>query len=408
MNDFMLAWRNIWRQTRRSILTMMAIAFAAMLLVFMLSFQLGSYDEMINASVKLATGHLQVQAQGYHDNPKMRRVVENTPEVLAAIQRTPGVAAASPRSQSFVLAASGVRTRGVLVMGVDPQTEPGVSRLPALIRKGHYLDNTPDTVICGDLLAKRLKVDLGDELTLLGQGRDGSIAATVVTISGIFKSGIDAVDRATLQMPLSAFDSLFGMDGAVHTVVATAETLKGTDGVKAQLKGTPALKHLAVLDWTELNPGLKQSIQMDLVGGVIMYVILIIVVAFSILNTFLMAVFERTREFGVMLAIGTTPGRLVKVILTESMLMTLMGISAGMILGAAATLYFQNVGIPMGGAGELLAQFGISGKLHPKLSVLSVLAGPALIAVITSVTALIPALRIPRLKPVEAMQMANT
>lgn len=405
MDDLSLAWRNVWRNPRRSILTLMAIGFAAMLLVFMLSFQFGAYEDMINASVRLATGHLQVQAPGFNDRPKIRKTIQNVPDVLAALSRTRGITAFSPRSQTFVLASAGSRTRGVLAMGVDPETEKNVSTLPGQIRQGRYLSaDAPNTVIVGQYLARRLNIGIGRELTLLGNTKDGSIAATVVTVRGIFQSGIDAFDRSTLQMPLADFDRLFAMGGAVHAIVATTDRLKHIGPIKTALRAEPALNNLAVLDWADLTPGLKQSIQLDLVSGIIMYIILIIVVAFSILNTFLMAVFERTREFGVMMAIGTPPGRLVRIMLMESLAMTGVGLIGGMVLGYLVTAYFSSAGIPMGGAADLLAQYGISGRLYPRLSALSLLTGPLIIGVVTFLTALFPALRIPRLKPVEAMK----
>jgi ABC-type antimicrobial peptide transport system permease subunit len=150
-------------------------------------------------------------------------------------------------------------------------------------------------------------------------------------------------------------------------------------------------------------PGLRQAIEMDLVSGLIFYGLLIIVVAFSILNTFLMAIFERTKEFGVMMAIGTTPRRLTKVLLVESMAMTLIGIIAGIILGIVVTYYFQVHGIDFSGGSELLSQFGISGKMYPKLSLLSVSIGPFMVLFFTFFAALYPALKIRKLRPIEAM-----
>ena len=151
-------------------------------------------------------------------------------------------------------------------------------------------------------------------------------------------------------------------------------------------------------------PGLRQGIEMDLISGFIFYLILILVVAFSILNTFLMAIFERTREFGVLMAIGTRPGRLMRLVLLESALMTAVGIAGGILLGCLVTLYFQTHGIALSGAGELLRQYGIPGRIHPQLSVLSAFIGPAAVLLITVAAAFFPALRLRRLKPVEAMR----
>jgi ABC-type lipoprotein release transport system permease subunit len=157
------------------------------------------------------------------------------------------------------------------------------------------------------------------------------------------------------------------------------------------------------LDWQELMPGLRQAIEMDLVSGLIFYGLLIIVVAFSILNTFLMAIFERTREFGVMMAIGTTPRRLTKILLIESMAMTAIGIIAGILFGIGITYYFELNGIDFSGGSELLRQYGIIGRMYPKLSFLSVSVGPFMVLFFTFIAALYPALKVRRLRPVEAM-----
>jgi ABC-type lipoprotein release transport system permease subunit len=198
------------------------------------------------------------------------------------------------------------------------------------------------------------------------------------------------------------------MQGAVHEVVIIADALRNIAAIKtaiqAGLSSLKLKKPLTVLDWDELMPGLRQSIEMDLVSGLIFYLLLVLVVAFSILNTFLMAIFERTREFGVLMAIGTTPGRLTKVLLIESMTLTFIGIIAGILIGSLITLYFQAHGIDISGASELLSQFGITGRMYPKLSWLSATSGPLAVLIITFFAALYPAIKVRRLRPVEAMR----
>jgi len=403
-----MAWRNIWRNPRRTFLTICAITFAAVLLVFMLSLQFGSYETMINTSVKISTGHLQVQAEKYHQKKSIRFVIPEPQKIADILDQIPEVAAYTFRGQAFALISSRDRTYGVAITGIDPQKEAGVSRLKDLVREGSFLsaDDASQAVV-GRLLAKNLRVAIGDELTLLGQGRDGSIAANVVQVKGIFSSGIDDFDRSTMQIPLALFQETFSMGEAIHETVVIGKTLSGVPEIKAKLQS--ALKALnedrqfETLDWQELMPGLRQAIEMDLVSGLIFYGLLIIVVAFSILNTFLMAIFERTREFGVMMAIGTTPRRLTKVLLVESMVMTAIGIAAGILVGIGVTYYFQINGIDFSGGSDLLSQFGISGRIYPKLSILSVSIGPFMVLFFTFFAALYPALKVRRLRPVEAM-----
>ncbi len=404
--DLKMAWRNLWRNPRRTVLTVSAIAFASLLLVFMLSFQLGSYETMINAAVKLQTGHLQVQAAGYHDTPDIRKVVAEPENVGELMEAEPSVSAWTPRSEAFSLISSADRTYGAMVVGIDPRREPSVSTLADLIRDGTFFDDTDAAeMLVGRLLARNLNLAVGDELTVLGQGRDGSVAATVLTVRGIFSSGQDDFDRSVVQMPLGYFSEVYFMRGAVHKVVGVCDRLSDVAGAKAAIaEGLDDIEgELTVLDWDELMPGLMQAISMDLIGGLIFWLLLIIVVAFSILNTFLMAVFERTRELGVMMAIGTRPGRLSRIILAESGIMTLVGVGIGVGLGCLVTLYFESRGIDVGGASELLAQYGISGRMYPRLSVVSASLGPAMVLIITLLAALWPAWKVRRLTPVAAM-----
>jgi putative ABC transport system permease protein len=403
-----MAWRNVWRNPRRTILTVSAITFAGVLLVFMLSFQFGSYETMINTAVKISTGHLQIQAEKYVEKKSIRYAIPHPDQITAILNHIPGVAAYTFRAQAFALISSDDRTYGAVVTGVDPQREAKVSRMKRLVRGGNFLSaGDVNQAVVGSLLAKNLRVTVGDELTLLGQGKDGSIAATVVQVKGIFSSGIDEFDRSTIQIPLPTFQDVFSMGAAVHAVVVTAKSLSDVSGVKAEinvaLSGLAGGGSLKTLDWQELMPGLRQAIEMDLVSGLIFYGLLIIVVAFSILNTFLMAIFERTKEFGVMMAIGTTPRRLTKVLLIESMSMTAIGIIAGILLGIGVTYYFQIHGIDFAGGSELLSQFGITGRMYPKLSLLSISIGPFMVLFFTFVAALYPALKVRRLRPAEAM-----
>lgn len=406
--DIKMAWRNIWRNPRRTIITISAIAFACLLLIFMLSFQFGSYETMINSSVKIHAGHLQVQAKEYQDKQNIRMVVPNPEETGRILDKVLNIDSYTFRAKAFSLVSSKNRTYGVMVIGIDPSREKKVSTIKNSIRQGSYLSKKDkNQAIVGKLLANNLGVIPGDELTIMGQGRDGSIAATVVSVKGIYASGLDEFDRSSIQIPLTTFQEVYTMGKAVHEVVVIGNSLRNISKIKEnvqnQIKKTKEDDSLTVLNWEELMPGLRQGIEMDLTMGIIFYLLLIIVVAFSILNTFLMAIFERTKEFGVLMAIGTTPGRITKLLLIESISLTMVGIVAGIFIGCLLTLIFQYYGVDLSGASELLAQYGISGIIYPKLSLLSALGGPLAVFLITFLAALYPALKIRKLQPVEAM-----
>ena len=406
--DMKMAFRNIWRSPVRTILTLSAIAFAAIILVFMVSFQLGSYEAMVNSSVKIYTGHIQIQAEGYKEKKSMRFVISSPKKIAETVEKIEEIKSYSFRANGFSLVSSENRARGVLVTGIDPEGEAEISTIAGLIKEGEYLaPGDRDKVLIGRLLARNLKVGINDELTILGQGKDGSIAAGIVTVKGIFSSGIDDFDRSTIQVPLNYFNDLFYMDGAVHEIVCTADSLFDVNKIKRLLKANlcgEKQRKIVVLDWKELLPGLVQGIQLDLASAVIFYFILVLVVAFSILNTFLMAILERKKEFGVMLALGVKPERLLKLVLMESSFLTLTGVVAGGAVGCFITLWFQTHGIDMAGASEILKEYGMSGIVYPKLSIVSALAGPLLVFVITICAALYPAFKVKKLVPVDAIR----
>ena len=402
-----MAWRNIWRNTRRTLITTLAIVFACVLLVFMLSFQFGGYATMINSSVKIHSGHLQIQAKDYNDKQNIRMVISNPAEVGKICDKIKNINSFTYRAKAFSMVSSGKKTYGCMVIGIDPVREALVSTLKKSIEYGNYLtEKDRNKALVGNLLAKNLNISVGDEITVLGQGKDGSIAATVLYVKGIYNSGMDAFDRSTIQIPLKTFQNVYSMGNSVNEIVIISKSLSDISGIKNNLEKIFKIRGfngLTILTWDQLIPGLRQGIEMDLISGIIFYLLLIVVVALSILSTFLMAIFERTREFGILMAIGTTPGRLIRLVLTESVIMTMVGIACGIGLGTLITLFFQFHGINLGGSSPMLRHYGISGMMYPALSFISVFSGPCVLFVITFLVALYPAFKIKNLHPVEAM-----
>jgi ABC-type lipoprotein release transport system permease subunit len=403
-----LAWRNLWRHKRRTWLTASAIAFSAMLLVFMITIQLGAYDMMIDTTLRVYTGQMQVQHSGYKDKPQMRTVVADAAALAAQLRERTGYATITVRAQGFALASSAERSYGVPVIGVQPEYERGVSTLPHLVKQGRYLaDSRAQELVIGSALARNLKIKLGDELTLLGSGRDGSVAATVLPVAGFFESGNPELDRRLVMMPLVTFQETFSLGNDAHLIVVSGPSYESIPQTKAMVNqsiaGQPGL---VVLDWDELVPGIKQLIQTDMVQNWITYIALIVIVTLSIMNTFLMSVLERTREFGIMLALGISPLRLGTMVVLESAFLTLLGLVIGIAIGGGIAVWLHFEGFTFPGMKEIYAQFGLPGVIYPILSVESFLLGPSVIFVFTLLAALYPALRIRKLQPVEAIHAA--
>jgi putative ABC transport system permease protein len=399
-----LAWRNLWRHARRTWLTIGAMVFSNTLLVFMISFQFSMYDLMIDNTLQVFSGHMQVQAPGYKDDQKMRQVVPAVQPLADQLRRELDSQTIAARGWAFGLASSEERSYGIGIYGVEPEFEINVSNIPGLIKDGQYLERGDAMeIVIGRMLARNLRVGVGDELTILGSGLDGSFAAAVVTIVGIFDSGVKEIDRNIAEMPLAAFQDVFYMEGAGHQVVILAQTLDEAPMVQERVAA--ALPDgLVVHDWTVLQPGLKQAIQADMSSAFFMYGILVILVAFSVLNTQLMSVLERTHEFGVVMALGMKPGRLGRLVMLETALMGLLGFLFGAAAGALFTYWFSVNGLSYPGMEEMTANFNLPGRVYPQVSMLKTVFGPAVVFLFTLLAAAYPAWRLRRLHPVEAMR----
>ena len=401
-----LAWRNLWRHARRTWLTIGAMVFSNMLLVFMISLQFGMYGLMIDNTLKVFTGHIQVQAPGYKDDQKMRQVVPNVRPLADRLRNELGNDDVAARAWAFALASSEERSYGIGIYGVQPTFEPRVSSIPGLVGDGRYLEDVDaDEIVIGSILARNLRVGVGDELTLLGSGVDGSFAAAVVTVVGIFDSGIPDLDRNVAQMPLGAFQAMFYMEGAGHQVVLFGESLRDVEPLRQRVEALlPQDEDLVVLNWDELQPGLKQAIQADISSAFFMYFILVILVAFSVLNTQLMSVLERTREFGIVMALGLKAGRLGRLVMLETTLMGIIGLVLGAIVGGIVTSWFSANGLAMPGMEEMAAQFNLPPRMYPSVNVFTLLLGPLVVFLFTLLAAAYPALRLHKMHIVTAMR----
>jgi putative ABC transport system permease protein len=402
-----LAWRNLWRQKTRTILSMLSMGFASALLVFMLSLQLGTYATMKNNVLRVFDGFAQIQPQGYADDPEITKTIPDASTLIAGLEQIDGVSAASARGSSFAILANGDTSYGAAIIGVDPKTEPQVSTLGASITQGRYLSAADsDAIVMGDALARNLGVKLGQRVTLLGSAADRSIAADSLKLVGLFHSGIGQLDRQIAQMPLARFQDTFAMPGGANIIALVGPNLSAVNHALPDLRALAQDKNLVVRSWGDLQPGLQQAITLDISSASTIYVSLVVVVVFIILNTLLMSVLERTREFGVLLAIGMKPGPLGRMMWIELILLAVLGSVAGIVVGGSVAFWFQLHGIPLASLEGVMAQFGLPGAIYPALSPLSVLVGPSAIVLGVAVGGIVPYLRIRRLEPVAAMGAA--
>jgi len=405
-NNWRLAWRNLWRNRRRTWLTVGAMVFSNVLLVFLISLQLGSYDMMIESTLRAFTGHLQVQHRGYHEKPKMRRSIPAALDKAQALREELGLESLAARASAFALASSDERSLGIQIVGIEPDYEPLVSSLPGLVGEGRWFSGVDaEEIILGKVLARNLKLGLGDEITFIGSGRDGSFAAGIARVVGILDSGMTGLDRSLAQIPIGYFDDVFTMAGHGHTIVFELESLDQVADYQQRIEQFLSTdSELVVLDWDTLQPGLRQAIRADMTSAWFVYAILIVLVAFSVLNTQLMSVLERTREFGIMLALGIRPRRLGSLVVQETALMSLLGLSIGVGIGWMLAYYLSVAGFTYPGMEEMGEKFNLPAYIYPEVSLLSMLWGPSMVFLGAMLAAIYPALRLLHLQPVTAMR----
>jgi putative ABC transport system permease protein len=404
---FAMAWRNLWRQPIRTGLSLLSIAFASALLVFMLSFQLGVYDAMKANALRIFDGFAQIQPPDYSDDPDVRKVIDAPYQVADRATRLPGVTAAAPRASSYVILANGELSYGAAIQGVDPGREPRVSTLAATVQEGRYLrPEDADAVVMGDTLARNLNLKLGDRVTLLGSAMDGSVAADSLKLVGVFHTGMGDLDREMAETPLGRFQETFAMGDKANVIALVGPSLSALDAALPALRGIARTDGLTVENWGALQPGLKQAITLDFSTAMLWYVSLVVVVVFIILNTLLMSVLERTREFGVLLAIGMRSDLIGRMLWIELVFLSILGDAIGIAIGGGVALWFESHGIVFGGLEGLMAQWGLPGRLYPSLSLASALAGPLVIVVSVAIAGIFPYRRSRRLEPVAAMGAA--
>ncbi|MFZ3531655.1 FtsX-like permease family protein [Vibrio harveyi] len=353
-----LAWRNLWRQKRRTLLTASALALVLFLSLITRAFQEGSYTSNIKNAAKFYTGLIQLQNPEFGDSSSIDDVLPQTASFISAAKNNPNIDVVLPRVESFALAAKDERSKGVMVLGVEPEAEDQYSNISDKLIEGSYIQSGQKSVLVGGGLANYLQLKVGDELVLYGVGYSGQTAAGLYQISGILHFPLQQLDSQLVYMPLDTAQSLYSLDDQVTAWVLNTESLRALPNTVAQLKAEYG-KNVAVKDWKELSPEMAQQIALDKAGGIFLIYILYGIVGFGLFATILMTTLERQREFAVMLATGMLRSKLVLLLTIESLFMSVIGIIIGLIVSAPVLGYFYFNPIEItGDAAKLMRESG--------------------------------------------------
>ncbi len=358
MKNLQLAWRNLWRNKRRTLITVASIFFGVIISTIMNSMQDGTYANMIDMMVKLSTGYIQVQNPEFNENKSINNVFTPTHEQLIQITDIKEVTTITQRLESFALMSSGPNTRGGAVIGIEPQADKQTSNLQNWISKGEFLEKGDQEVLVTFNVAKHLNLTVNDTLVLISQGYHGVTAAGKYRIKGILTFNTPQMNNIGVFMDLSIAQQFFSAEGMITSLMIMVDDY--TNVISAQHKiSRIANGTLAVLNWKDLNPELVQYIESDKYSAYVMIGILYIVIGFGIFGTIIMMVAERKRELGVMIAVGMQKYKLATVLFYETILIGLVGVLAGFIASIPIILFFvHNPIILPAEMAEIYAQYG--------------------------------------------------
>jgi len=393
-----LALRNLWRQRSRTLYTISGIVFTMLLLVFVYGIQVGTFNLTLDGTAKLWVGHLQIQHEDYFDDPVLENTISNVSAVLERVRAQPGVSAVAARATAFGLMSRDEISVAVGLVGTSSDEWGGLTKS---VTEGRYLAG-PGELVLGARLAQNLNAKVGDELVVLGTDRLGGVAAFAGNLVGIVETGIPAMDRSVAHIGLADLSEVWGLHDEAHEVAILADDPGSADDL-AQNLTRPGER---VLTWAELLPEISQMKTLKEGGTLVMVGVIGLIVIFSVVNTFMMVIFERTPEFGMMKALGMRPMTLVKLVMLEALCLSSIGAVAGFAISGSLVAILGVTGIPL--PAELMEgmsqMMGADLKIMPVMDWGVAIGGSVILVLGIGLGALIPTLKLKKLAPVEALR----
>ena len=396
-----MAFRDLGRNRRRSFFSSLAVAMGLALLILMSSVVAGEMGSAVESTINLQSGHIQLRAESYDENKsslKYEDLVENPDAIASQIGALQQVKAATPRLYASGYISSGNESAGVRIDGIDPQSPANDPYRQGLVSGNFITADDREGLVIGKPLAEKLGLNAGDQVDLSVNTSNGNVDEQKFTVRGIYSTGTYGFDNGTIFLPIAKAQAITQTENHASTIfVLLKETASTEAGVQA-LQGAK----LKVMTWKELNALLVDWEQMAQSYISIFYLIILAISASVIINTLIMSVYERTREIGILAAIGMRGGRILWLFLAESSLLAIGGVIMGLILGLLATYYFNVNGFYIGNMG--ISGMLISDTIYAKLTTDEVVRLSIMTFIVTLLAGLYPAIMASRLEPVEALR----
>lgn len=398
-----IAFRNIFRQKRRTILTALAMVVGFTLLSLTIGLSDGAYGDIISMFTRNRIGHIQVHREGYLDKPSLYETIDGYAAVGEAIQDVIGVEAWTPRVYAAGLGSVGEKSTGVQIIGVDVTREIKATRFDQKVIEGTVLAETAShEAVIGKNLAKTLSAKIDSEIVIFSQGADGSLANDVYKIVGITESGDDATDRTACYLHIEDAQALFALEGRAHEIVVIVSNINQVGKITTTIEASLNDSTLDVAPWQVVAKSFYRAMKADQQGDAISRWVIMLIVAIGVLNTVLMSVLERTREYGVLKAVGTKPMQIFWLVICEVVIITLGSICVGALLGILVNYLLSIYGITYP---EEITFGGMKIKtLYAVVNVRCLIIPAITVMVSATVVGLFPAIKAAQILPARAMR----
>ena len=399
-----LAWKNIWRNRSRTIITMAAVFFAVILSIITSSLQDGIFDNLVKNMVSFYSGYVQVHRKGYWDEQILDNSFKSDASVEKRILRNENVIGLTSRLESFALASSEDVTKGCMVVGIDPDQENLITRLENKLIAGVYLAPSDNAVLLSEGLARRLKLKIADTIILIGQGYHGATAAGKYTVKGILQFGSPDLNDKVLFMPLAMAQQFYSAEGMLTSYVLSLKKPDMLDATSVSVQSALG-DQFRVITWEQMMPEIKQHIQTDTNYMKIFQGILYLLICFGILGTLLVMMVERKFELGMLVAIGLKKIKLIAMLLAESVMTVSIACLLGIVVSIPVVYWFNLHPVTIGGeTAEVYKRFGFEAIFPTSTESVHFINQGLIVLMIGLIISLYPVYKVIRLNPVAAMR----
>lgn len=398
-----LAWRNLWRNTRRSVIVLTSVAIGVVATVILDTLSRGMIFQMLNNQVGSHVTHMQIHRAGFHKNPVIQNTIADPERIETVLWSDPEIVLYSARVVTFGLLSSATNSSGISIVGVDPERERSLTTIRSYIVEGSYLTGAPREIVIGKALAEKLEVGLGDRVVAMASAKDGTMGSELFRVAGLFETFSSEFDKTSVYVPRSSAQAMLELGSEVSEFAMLVTDPDRLAEISKRLRSRLGEEY-EVLPYTDLLPFLVLQIELYDQSMVIFYVIVGIALIFGIINTMLMSVFERIKEFGVLKAIGMKNGRILFMVLTEALFLGIIGTVVGFLVGYLVYLPLSTYGLDLSAFSGSLRSFGVGAIVYPVLTA-GVITNALIIIPLMAVTgAVYPAVRAMRLEPVRAIR----